>query len=427
MGPSKSSTAKTLQLGTVDKTHSKISESSKSGKVSRKKKRPSVRWDEQLREVPDPFPGTCRWIFNETKYDNWRSSPGGSVLFIEGPTGYGKSVLTKSIINELQEDRSSAFVVTYFFCQDQNGRNTAASILEAVLAQMEASSPSAQHPVSMSKLPTLPSGKCEDIWSCFTRARAHISRTLVVVVDGIDQCFRHGHGSIEKSQENNRFVKDLHRLCTFANMNVAKSLFIATSTTMLRENFGKRYPWITMQERHVIGDVEIVVNDKVHGFISKRGLPDAFADDITKKVMNLSGGHFEMAMAMTDALYEDKWGSWDSIMAILDKSRPEKLESIYSEVLGLIPSDDIKLATPALRLLIFAKRAFSVKEIEHAMAMTAPTDGIVDFEKKDPPLCREGSIACFLLCPSGVDRCWSPNSEPGLESLPEKSERPRKV
>lgn len=82
--------------------------------------------------------GTCTWILQDTRYRQWRSADNtdiSPVLWIDGGPGFGKSVITAFLAEEISKDES--LVVAYFFCDDKDDRlNTGASILSHWLHQI---------------------------------------------------------------------------------------------------------------------------------------------------------------------------------------------------------------------------------------------------------------------------------------------------
>lgn len=58
--------------------------------------------------------GTCQWIYRNEEYKDWRSASKGSLLWVSGDGGSGKSFLMSSVIEGLQADTNDT-VVNYFF------------------------------------------------------------------------------------------------------------------------------------------------------------------------------------------------------------------------------------------------------------------------------------------------------------------------
>ena len=75
--------------------------------------------DEELGKARNSrTPGTCRWIFERPKFQDWATSITSSnsmrILWIHGPPGFGKTVLSASIVGRLQNDNPGR--VAHFPC-----------------------------------------------------------------------------------------------------------------------------------------------------------------------------------------------------------------------------------------------------------------------------------------------------------------------
>ncbi|KAJ3872108.1 ankyrin repeat-containing domain protein [Lentinula edodes] len=66
--------------------------------------------------------GTGKWIFDLDEYKKWKSEPG--VLWIQGPAGSGKTVLTTTILQDIKEAHKNAVWYHYFDTRDNTGLKT---------------------------------------------------------------------------------------------------------------------------------------------------------------------------------------------------------------------------------------------------------------------------------------------------------------
>ncbi|KAL4959687.1 ankyrin repeat-containing domain protein [Aspergillus stella-maris] len=66
--------------------------------------------------------GTGLWIFNESQYKQWRSSPGSGILWLHGQPGTGKSTLMSLIVDSVRANLKTATAgpLAYIYCS----RNT---------------------------------------------------------------------------------------------------------------------------------------------------------------------------------------------------------------------------------------------------------------------------------------------------------------
>ncbi|KAH8598499.1 hypothetical protein B0O99DRAFT_495377, partial [Bisporella sp. PMI_857] len=142
---------------------------------------------DNLREQRDS--GSCYWLLEKSKYQQWLKSARSSVLWIYGIPGSGKSVLASFVIDDIYRRLPSSVAVVYYFC---NGRSTSKSasitILRSVLHQLQVLLPSAsgiveeacrESPYSVAQF--------DELWEVF-RKLVRAASVVYCVVDGLDEC-----------------------------------------------------------------------------------------------------------------------------------------------------------------------------------------------------------------------------------------------
>ncbi|KAH7877022.1 ankyrin repeat-containing domain protein [Lentinula edodes] len=79
--------------------------------------------------------GTGKWIFDLDEYKKWKSEPG--VLWIQGPAGSGKTILTTTILQDIKEVHKNAVWYHYFDTRDNTGlKTTYRGFLLSLIKQM---------------------------------------------------------------------------------------------------------------------------------------------------------------------------------------------------------------------------------------------------------------------------------------------------
>lgn len=82
------------------------------------------------------IPGTCEWFIKKEVYQSWQGAQPGSWPFfwLTGNAGFGKSVISSCVINELQQKKLR---VSYFFFKYGNSdKSTTVGCLQALMYQM---------------------------------------------------------------------------------------------------------------------------------------------------------------------------------------------------------------------------------------------------------------------------------------------------
>ena len=83
--------------------------------------------------------GSCEWFVKSAQYTTWLSAPTSQLLWVKGPPGIGKTVmslyLSEVLTQVTQKDESS--LLLYFFCDYQDNRkNTTTAIIRGLIYQI---------------------------------------------------------------------------------------------------------------------------------------------------------------------------------------------------------------------------------------------------------------------------------------------------
>ncbi len=145
-------------------------------------------YDRSIRRRLD---GTCEWILESPAFTNWISPEfapeSAKTLWINGPAGYGKTVLCAKIVAHLSKTSSSP-VASFFMSSDSESRRDPFSVARAWLSQAISCNPEAF-------------GIVREKWEESTSSvatRAEIIETFhavvsqvhncIFIVDGLDEC-----------------------------------------------------------------------------------------------------------------------------------------------------------------------------------------------------------------------------------------------
>ncbi|CRK49016.1 hypothetical protein BN1723_008336 [Verticillium longisporum] len=138
----------------------------------------------------DRVPGTCKWLLEEKKYQDWLRKAHG-LLMVSADPGCGKSVLAKHLIDErLLEDANDATICYFFFKEDDQDRLCLA--LCALLHQLLIRKPSlikrhlvhehAKNGNSLQNNTTI-------LWRILEASlRDSDTGPVIIVLDGLDEC-----------------------------------------------------------------------------------------------------------------------------------------------------------------------------------------------------------------------------------------------
>jgi hypothetical protein len=97
-----------------------------------------------------PHRDTCGWLFQEPAFHDWAQSPRSSILWLSGPPGVGKSVLTRCLVEYVLAGSelaslTRAYVGVSFFCSyNEAAFNSEEAVLRSLLHQLVQIKPQCQ-------------------------------------------------------------------------------------------------------------------------------------------------------------------------------------------------------------------------------------------------------------------------------------------
>ena len=142
--------------------------------------------------VSERVPGTCEWFFKDDRFLKWRDSKHSRLLWVSAGPGCGKSVLSRSLIDERRVCTSAmTSTVCYFFFKDgQKQRMRGANALSAVLQQLFENTALVSHALPSAKSH---SKKLKDafgeLWEILTKcAQDSEAGEIICILDALDEC-----------------------------------------------------------------------------------------------------------------------------------------------------------------------------------------------------------------------------------------------
>ncbi|KAM5513725.1 hypothetical protein FOXYSP1_04692 [Fusarium oxysporum f. sp. phaseoli] len=165
---------------------------------------PSEKYEDSLRKRVDT---TCKWIFERPTFKSWLSpvdSTKPRVLWINGPAGFGKTVLSAQIVHHLS-DALDTPVAHFFFTSDDESREDPFSALRSWLYQIAAKNNDAFQCVHRT-WENDPSEKASrrTLVDLFKQVVKAVPGCLFIA-DGLDECSQLSNGDASVA----RFLRDI--------------------------------------------------------------------------------------------------------------------------------------------------------------------------------------------------------------------------
>ncbi|KAH0353297.1 purine and uridine phosphorylase, partial [Aureobasidium melanogenum] len=140
---------------------------------------------------PDRVKETCQWALIHPQYQRWNESDTNNLLWISADPGCGKSVLSKSLVDEKLMSDTAGSTICYFFFKDNDEQNSLATGLCALLHQLFQHQPHLlQHAVPAwhndgSKLQQ----ETDKLWRILLAATSDAAaHNTICVLDALDEC-----------------------------------------------------------------------------------------------------------------------------------------------------------------------------------------------------------------------------------------------
>ncbi|EPS38454.1 hypothetical protein H072_7794 [Dactylellina haptotyla CBS 200.50] len=180
---------------------------------------------------------TCKWLLERDEYVKWKQqSIETKLLWIYGPPGSGKSILCSTAIKDLMDTHPGTHNVAYYFCSarfehtrdpESIARSWVQQLLLDDFAHREASA-------YYSKQKTGTRASMHDVWELFTKI-AQKMQDCVVVLDGLDECFKIGQAMAHKATMN-RWLDFLMKLEKHSKGTRARILLVSRDEPDIRQN-----------------------------------------------------------------------------------------------------------------------------------------------------------------------------------------------
>jgi len=81
-------------------------------------------------------PNTCRWFLNNKIFHNWTENPSSALLWVTADPGCGKSVLSKSLVDDELRSTEMSTTAYFFFKEDSRETKSVLCAINALLHQL---------------------------------------------------------------------------------------------------------------------------------------------------------------------------------------------------------------------------------------------------------------------------------------------------
>ncbi|KAF8184506.1 ankyrin repeat-containing domain protein [Mycena galopus ATCC 62051] len=293
--------------------------------------------------------GTGRWLLESDKFIEWEEN--GGVLWIEGSSGTGKSVLSATVIKKLfaEAGRFTAhpLAITFFYFDFRTKETQSLEIaLRRIVLQLSAQSP---HPYKtlnkhyeLLKGQRLPS--YTDLQYLLYEVLSELRRTYIIL-DALDECNNSYFNQLVAFVSVLRTWQEtpLHLLITSQTRDVFTKSFDGVAQIALDLN-------VTQKDIEVLVFSELQTSSDLEPWRSK-------ATQVTERITLKSNGMFRLAACLLIELSHYVYPEDEDLDKALE-TLPNDLIGIYDRFILTIPRNCFPYAEAALRWIMFHQAGF---------------------------------------------------------------------
>ncbi|KAI1351104.1 hypothetical protein F5Y01DRAFT_284019 [Xylaria sp. FL0043] len=323
---------------------------------------------------PRKVEGTCQWFLEDDSFRSWRDREESSFLWVSAGPGCGKSVLTRSLIDEWQLSTSPATsTVCYFFFKDgdakrQHGANALSAILHQLFVQ-DLTGKFMSHALHRHRnygksLATNFSELWDILLDCTTTSDAG---EIICVLDALDECNRNDRDEIISKLE------DFFTTIGQASRRTCRLKFFITSRPYdtIEQSIGRFLNSSCLRidgDDHsaaVSEDVNRVIDAKIPKMLSS--FSESQRHQISEHLKGMENRTY-LWLRLTFDIIEQRpsdYGRHSDVKKLLDNLPSEHSEA-YEKILN---QKNSPYTRPLFQLMLAAKEPLDIREANYALAM----------------------------------------------------------
>ena len=326
---------------------------------------------------PTRVAGTCEWFFANQDFCKWRNSSTSNLLWLSAGPGCGKSVLSRTLIEEerLSTNISTSTVCYFFFKDGVQGRMHATDALGAILHQLfmhDSTGKLIRHAMHSHKS----YGKSltqslSEMWRILLNCSSEAGE-IVCVLDALDECTEDSWRDLIKllnefycppngsSLRGHSLVKFLITSRPYANLELSFRGFSGTSAYM-------RFDGDEMSP-HIGRDIDLVIDAQVD--IIASDFEECDRKKISKRLKNMENRTY-LWLHLTFDIIKKNPSQYDRRCDIehLLSDIPDEVSGAYENILNRSSNRD--LTEILLQIILSAVRPLTLDEVNIALTIAS--------------------------------------------------------
>lgn len=331
-------------------------------------------YEEFKNNNPLRVPGTCIWVLENPKFVKWLKSAKDDLLWISADPGCGKSVLSRSLVeNELRD--TSLRSTCYFFFKDNEQQDRLTIALCALLHQLFDKQPYllkhaiATYETNKEKL----QGEVGDLWRILVNAATDPdSHDVICVLDALDEC---------RERDRQILLELLSKFYSESSRSSRKSnlKFIVTSRPYNDiesgfQNIPSSLPTIRLsgekENDKIHEEIDLVIRNRVTKLAKNIPLSPPKAKELEQWLLQMEHRTYlwlHLAMEGIEEKYEESLRPDSESIESLEL--PFSIDDAYERILGKVKNKNKDIATKILHIIVGARRPLKIAEMAIALGL----------------------------------------------------------
>ncbi|TGO60279.1 hypothetical protein BOTNAR_0148g00170 [Botryotinia narcissicola] len=332
---------------------------------------------------PDAVKGTCRWLLDNSNFQNWKNSELSSLLWVSAGPGCGKSVVSKMLIKALSKTSlpgKPRTICYFFFKEDDTLQRTAENALCAIMHQI-LSTPGNSGLVRHAIPPFNKSGvnireSFAQMWEILMDiVQDEAAGEIICILDALDECEeKEGSGRymlIEKFQKfHNDYIETTNSRNTCFKILVTSRPYVGIERKF--KSLKKRDSTIRLsgdeESAKISEEIDLVIEEKVNMLKVQLELDDETTSALKKKLRSMKHRTYLWLRLIFEVLEQQLKTTKNYLLDVIGKL-PETVDDAYEAILKRIPKNDFERARRLLSIVVVAERLLLVQEMNVALAI----------------------------------------------------------
>lgn len=322
--------------------------------------------------IPQKVEGTLEWFFSDDRFSNWRNSDVSSLLLVSADPGWGKSVLSRSLIDErrLSTNATTSIVCYFFFKDGDDSRMHPHNALSAILHQLFTHDPTgsliAQALPRYKNFGEALTHKFSELWKILLRCVNSLnSGEIICVIDGLDECHVDSRWI---------FIEELKGFCRHPPGSSSKLKFLITSRPLAIDMHFEKLSGAASYLRFDGDDKSAEISHDVDSIINFRvnEIAQNFTENdrrlIADRLKSMEHRTYLWLYLTLDIIKRitSQYGKGIDVDAVLS-SLPSSLSEAYENILARSKRHDYTEAL--LHVLLAATRPLTLAEANFALTL----------------------------------------------------------